>query len=170
MKLLLGKFKNSLLHFSLYTKTQHETSMLEIIEKDENPSHSTRMIQTAYDRGTKCLIAHLFLSLILPLPGIISLITSAIRADYNTNTQTNEILKYPLSYRINYRRTLWLGKPKQTGQRPRTMGDPWKKLRPPDRIFWPPECRDRSIKILIATADLDRRLKRKRRIELSGGE
>ena len=31
-------------------------------------------------------------------------------------------------------------------------------------------CRDRSIKILIATADLDRRLKRKRRKELSGGE
>ena len=34
--------------------------------------------------------------------------------------------------------------------------------------FLPPECRDLSIKIQIATADLNRRLKRKRMKEISG--
>ena len=48
------------------------------------------------------------------------------------------------------------------------MVGPWKKFRRPDGIFWPPECRDLSIKIQIATADLNRRLKRKRMKEISG--
>ena len=95
-----------------------------------------------------------------------------MQADYNTSIQTNRISAYALQrrirYRIKYRHSLWLGKPKQTERRPRTIVGPWKKFRRPDSIFWPPECRDQSIKIPIATVDLDRRLKRKRMKEISG--
>ena len=170
LKLLLRKFKKNLLHFSLYNKTQHEISILGIIERDENPSRSVRLIQIGYDRSAKYLITHLILLFL----GIMALITSAMQADHNTSIQTNKISAYAIQrwirYRIKYRHNLWLRNTKQSERRPRKMVGPWKKFRRPDGIFWPPECRDLSIKILIATADLDRRLNRKRRKELSGGE
>ena len=122
--------------------------MLGIIERDENPSRSVRLIQIGYDRGAKYLTAHLYLALILLFLSIMALMTSAMQADHNTSIQTNRssyALQRRIRYRIKYRHTLWLGNPKQSERRPKTMVGSWKKFQRPDGIFWPPESRDQSI-------------------------
>ena len=139
LKILLRKFKMNPQHFSLYTETKYGQLIIGIIERDENPFRSVRLIQIGYDRGAKYLTAHSSLALILLFLSIMALITSAMQADHNTSTQKNRISAYALQrqirYRIKYRHTLWIGNPKQSERRPRTMVGPWMKFRRPDGIF-----------------------------------